>query len=108
MQNHYEQSNANYEYKKSDSTASYNQYDAMLEIEKQNLEKYEKFKTRLKEFDEISTLQEAKELSEKILPVVGTKCSFRVGNAKCTIINNEEMFRICVDTAEELISYDFA
>ena len=86
----------------------YNQYTVLQDIEKQNAEKYEKFKARIKQFDEITTLEDAKKLSEKILPITGDKSSFRVGNAKCTIINNDELFRICVDTSEEFICYNFA
>jgi len=86
---------------------NYGQYNAMLDTEKQNLEKYEQFKERIKEFETVSTLDEAKSLAEKILPVAKEISSFRVGSAKCTVINREDSFRICVDTVEEFISYDF-
>ena len=108
MLNQFENSNEKYEYKQSNFNISYSQYEAMQSIEKQNKEKYEKFKTRVKQFEEISTIEEAKELAKKILPIAGEKCSFRVGNAKCTIICKEDMFRVCVDGLEEFICYDFA
>ena len=108
MQNFNEDSREILEDKVGDSSVSYSQYKALLDIEKQNIEKYESFKTRIKQFEEVRTLEEARELSEKILPIAGNRASFRVGNAKCTVISTEEMFRICVDTAEEFISYDFA
>ena len=100
--------NINYEYKKADTFATYNQYDAIQQIERQNLEKYEKFKARIKQFEDVTTIEEAKQLASKILPIEGNRCSFRVGNAKCVIINTNDLFRISVDTVEEFISYDFA
>ena len=86
---------------------NYNQIDAIRQIEMQNIEKCEKFKERVKQFETISTLQEAKDLALKILPVAKDVSSFRVGSAKCTVVNRDDMFRICVDTAEEFICYDF-
>jgi len=86
---------------------NYGQMDAIQQIEKQNLEKCEKFKERVKQFETISSLEEAKDLAAKILPVAKDVSSFRVGSAKCTVVNKDDMFRICVDTADEFICYDF-
>lgn len=88
--------------------SGYGQMNAVLQIEIQNKEKYEKFKSRLAAFQEVSTLEEAKELAQKILPVAKEVNRFRVGNAKCTVILKKDMLRISVDTPEEFISYDFA
>ncbi|MBQ4115159.1 hypothetical protein IJD34_07115 [bacterium] len=87
---------------------SFNQMEAMFKIEQQNKSKFEDFKTRIKEFETVSTIEEAKTLAEKILPIANEKNIFRIGSAKCTIINNDDIFRICVDSPEEFIAYDFA
>lgn len=86
---------------------SFNQMEVMRKLDAQNKTKYENFKKRLEEFGKINTLEEAKTLAGKILPTANELNVFRVGNAKCTIINKEDNFRICLDTNEEFISYDF-
>ena len=86
---------------------SFNQMEAMFQIEKQNKSKFENFKKRIKEFETVSTLEDAKALAEKILPIANEKNIFRIGPAKCTIICNEELFRISLDSEEEFIAYDF-
>ena len=65
------------------------------------------FLLRLERFGDITTLEDAKVLAQKILPVPNDINTFKVGNAKCTVINREDMFRVCVDTPEKFISYDF-
>ena len=87
--------------------SSFNQMDTMIKLEKQKQEKYKKFIERITEFEKVSTLEEAKELAQKILPVANEKNIFRVGDARCVVVNNDEQFRICVDSAEEFIAYDF-
>lgn len=84
-----------------------NQIEAVQKIEQQKKEKYENFKTRLEQFSEVSSIEDAKALAQKILPVANETNVFRVGVGKCTIINKEDIFRICLDTADEFISYDF-
>lgn len=106
--NYLQSQNNNYSMKfVAGDTQSINQMEAMRMIELQNKAKYENFKKRLEEFAKISTLEEAKNLAKKILPTANEFCVFRIGNAKCTIINKKENFRICLDTSDEFISYDF-
>lgn len=99
----------NYEYKTAEEKNDflYNQYDAQKQIELANQEKLAKFKDRIKAFNNIKTLSEAKELAQKILPTAKEISRFNIGSAKCTIINKENNFRICINSPEEFISYDF-
>ena len=83
------------------------QMDIMQNIEKQNKEKEAKFKERISAFKDITTLKDARKLAERILPVAQELNKFRVGNAKCVIVNKPEQLRICFDTGEEFIAYDF-
>ena len=65
------------------------------------------FKERLKQFDEVESLEEALELAKKILPVKNEITRFNVGEGKCTIVNRKDNFRISLDTETEFVSYDF-
>ena len=86
---------------------TYSQYEAIRQIEVSNLNKYEEFKSRMKEFDTVHTLEEAKELALKILPTSNELTRFNVGNAKCTIVNRADLLRISLDSNSEFISYNF-
>ncbi len=86
---------------------NYNKYLIAKNIEEKNIQKYENFKERIKCFQKVNTLQEAKELAKKILPTANEINIIRIGNAKCTIINNEKEFNINVETVDEYISYNF-
>ena len=87
--------------------AAYTQMEAMLSVEKQGQEKYEKFKERVEAFAEIETIEEAKALAAKIMPVPNEVNRFRIGNARCVVINRSDLFRISIDTQDEFICYDF-
>ena len=80
---------------------------AIFNLQQQNKEKLEGFKKRIEAFSEITTLEEAKALSEKTLPVANEITTFNIGNARCTVVNKENLFRISLDTQDEFISYDF-
>lgn len=79
-----------------------------INSEKNNNNKLEEFKERIKPFKNVSTLEEAKELAERILPVKFNINRFRIGNAECIVVNKPDLFRICVNTEDEFISYDFS
>ena len=78
-----------------------------LNIHEQNKEKYEQFKERISQFANISTIEEAKKLSEQILPVAQEINKFNVGIGRCVVINRSNLFRISLDSEKEFISYDF-
>ena len=73
----------------------------------ENEQKYSEFIKRISAFSEITTLEEAKSLAKKILPVKLETTRFRVGAAKCVVINKEDVFRISVDSPESFICYNF-
>ena len=83
------------------------QYEAVLKQEQDNNSKYTEFMQRIEPFKMVSTLAEAKELAAKILPTANELNTFFIGNSKCTVVNNDEMLRICVDSANEFICYSF-
>lgn len=83
------------------------QYDAVLKLEAQKTDKIKEFKERIAPFENISSLAEAKELANKVLPTANEVNRFYVGDAKCVVINREDMLRISIDTADEFLCYDF-
>ena len=86
-----------YKSKQSSQSANHNTND----------EKIEQFKQRLDAFRKVSTLKDAKELLAKTMPIKLDRTTFYVGKAKCIIINNENQLRICFDSPDEFISFDF-
>jgi len=91
----------------SGSLNNYNMLQFQQSVQNQNKEKLESFKKRAEEFQNISTLQEAKELAQKIMPMKTGRTMFNLGEAKCTIINEDNLFRICINSPKEFICYDF-
>ena len=83
------------------------QYDYNVKLAQENKKKFEDFKERIREFKGIKTLEEAKELASKILPVANEINMFKVGEAKCVVINRKDNFRICLESLTEFIAYDF-
>ena len=90
-----------------DTNILYKQYNVISQLEVQNRQKYQNFKTRIAEFANVDTIEMAKALADKILPVANEVNFFDIGNAKCIIINRENLFRISLNSPEEFISYDF-
>ena len=70
-------------------------------------EKYNKFKERIAQFDEVTNLKDAKALANKILPVSSEITRFTIGNATCTVVNRNNLLRISLDSDKEFISYNF-
>ena len=83
------------------------QYQAVSGFETQKSNKIKEFMERLAKFENIETLSEAKELATKIMPTANEVNRFYIENAKCVVINKDNMLRISLDTPEEFISYDF-
>lgn len=85
----------------------YLQYEAISKQANDNTEKLKEFMERIAPFAEVKTLDEARELAKKILPTANEINRFYIGDAKCTIINKEDMFRVSVDGPSEFVSYNF-
>lgn len=77
------------------------------QLENINKLKEEDFKNRLKIFNNAATLVEAKELLQKNMPISNKKAVFHIGNALCTIINEEDSLRISYVHKKECIYYLF-
>ncbi len=86
----------------------YNQYTMAQQMALDNERKTRELKERLSQFANIATLVEAKNLAKTILPTKQEITSFYSGNAKCIVINKDDMIRISFDTPEEFICYDFS
>lgn len=85
----------------------YGSYEIALQMEEKENAKIENFKNRIKAFENVSSLSEAKELAVDILRINEEKSSFSVAGAKCFVINTDELFRISFDSPNEFISYSF-
>ena len=86
----------------------YNQYAAEQQRAVEDSEKSKAFLERIKPFKDVTNLSEAKELAARILPVKEDITTFYVGNIKCTVINKENLFRLCIDSPQEFICYNFS
>ena len=84
-----------------------NNANAQLKANEENNAKVLKFKERIQAFANVKTIDEARELIKKILPVANKINKFKIGNAVCTVINDEKMLRISIDAETEFISYNF-
>ena len=84
------------------------QYNAVVNTESVNSDKLSEFKARIAPFEKVETLAEAKDLAARILPTANELNNFYIGDAKCTIVNKADMLRICIDSAEEFLCYDFS
>lgn len=82
-------------------------YETIFDKKTKKESKKEDFKIRLNEFKNVLTLKDAKDLLSKTIPVVLDRTTFFIDDAKCIIINTEKQLRICFDSPEEFISYDF-
>ena len=85
----------------------YNQYrttEAQMLKEK---EKGKEFLKRIEPFSEVKSLEEAKELMTKILPVKEGLTNFCIDNISRTVINEKNMLRISIDTPDLYKCYDF-
>ena len=86
---------------------NYYQFEIKNKLENSQEQKLKEFKERLNQFGAIETLEEAKELSKKILPVNSEFTRFNIGGATCFIINNDDLFRVSLDSKDEFICFDF-
>ena len=89
---------------------NYQQMCAMVQINVQNTARTEKLFEQLSDFENITTLEEARELAKNLFSItdVETEKNIKIANADVTIINQPDMLRISIDTEREFKSYDFA
>lgn len=90
--------------------SEWHKYNLAIEntnIHKENETKYLCFKERIAQFNNVITLDEARELAKKILPTAKEECEFKIGNAVCTVINKKNIIRISLNSDKEFICYDF-
>ena len=90
-----------------ESVEGYNAQNIRQQLNLQNNDKELVFKKRLKRFNEVQSVKAAKELLQKIMPIKTAKTVFRVGAAKCTIINEKDVLYINFNSNEECICYNF-
>ena len=91
----------------SGAIVGYNELLFQSSVKEQNKDKVEKFKQRLEEFKKVSTLDAAKTLAVRVMPVQSGRTVFRIGDAKCTVINTDKMLKITLKTQDEYINYKF-
>lgn len=71
------------------------------------LKEYEKFKQKLKVFNGLKSLSEAKETAKNVFNITNEINYYKAGFAKCVIINRANKLVIILDSDKELISYSF-
>jgi len=86
---------------------SYNHMQTMAEKSSLNNQKYLQFKEQIKEFEKILSLEDARELSQKIMPLTQEYNQMMIGNATFVIVNQDDSLRISLDSDKEFICYDF-
>ena len=86
----------------------YRNYALALQLDYQDTQKAKELKERVRPFAEVQTLKEAQELAQRVIPTKWPYMSFYVGNAKCSVINKPDAFRISIETSDEFICYDFS
>ena len=82
-------------------------YFSSMESNSDKQKKMEDFKHRLNEFNNITTLEEAKNLLNTIMPVSMERTVFFIDDAKCTIINKEHLLKIIYKSKTDYILFNF-
>lgn len=99
------------QYKKFNAEQIKGEYNILYPAHKNEQEikddKLKSFKKRLEQFKNVFTLEEAKELLNKTMPIALDRSTFFIGDAKVVIVNYEKRLRICLDSPKEFICYDF-
>lgn len=99
---------SDYEVKKySGQVVGYSELQFQMSVKEQNRKKEDKFRQRLDDFKNISTLEEAKELARRVMPIKDGRTIFRVGEAKCIVINKKDLLKITFDSKNEFINFCF-
>ena len=88
-------------------TAYQMSYFTGMDSNAEKLEKMNDFKKRLSQFNDIKNVDEAKKLLNSIMPVTMERTVFFVGDAKCTIINKENLLKISYKSATDYIIFNF-
>ena len=68
---------------------------------------YEKFKNKLKVFDGIKHVKEAKELAKQMFNIKNEVNFIKAGNAHCVIINRINLLKVVLNSDKEVICYNF-
>lgn len=91
----------------SGTIVGYNELLFQSSVKEQNKDKVEKFKQRLEEFKNVSTLDAAKTLAVRVMPVQSGRTVFQIGDAKCIVINTDKMLKITLKSNKEYINFKF-
>lgn len=70
-------------------------------------EKLESFKAKLKSFDNIETVSEAKKLAKELFYIQNEISYIKAGDALCTIISRKNLLRIVIKNKKEITCYNF-
>ena len=85
----------------------YEQYSFKSNSEVVDNNNEQNFLSRIKQFDNVYSLKDAKELAQKIIPSKNGRTSFYVGKFKCIIYKSKDFYRLSIDSPEEFVSYNF-
>ena len=70
-------------------------------------DKAEEFIKNVQKFEDIETIEEARELAKQLFSAENEFQRFSVGSYDCTVVSKKDIFRICVNGNKTFICYDF-
>lgn len=76
-------------------------------VNKEMEQEYNKFMSKLEEFNNISRLQDAKDCAKRLFNIDKELNFFRAGEAYITIESRADLLRIIVNSEGELLCYNF-
>lgn len=82
------------------------QYDVVKHLTEKSKEKDEVI-AKFKEFSNVTTRTEAQEMLLKNFPESKKRNKFYIWDYEISVVNKDDLLRICFDSPTEFISYDF-
>ena len=89
------------------SQVNMNSIKTVNSAEEEAEKEYKGLLSKLKSFDAINNLAEAKEKAKEIFGIKEETSFFKVGKAYVTVQNQANLLRIIVNSSEELICYNY-
>lgn len=84
-----------------------NDLSSIKQVNLSDQKEYTNFKEKLKVFNNVKTVAEAKSIAKTFLPIHNEINYITIGSAKCTIISRKNVFRIVLKGHKEIICYNF-
>lgn len=69
-------------------------------------EQFNNLKTRLKVFDDVTTIAKAREIAKDLFHIENDINYIKIENAICVIVQDAKLFRVCLENDKEFICYN--